>query len=288
MTKIKHILSAILILGSFSACADGNMTPAEYFEYETTDNGVIIYGFNDKGYEAEVKDLIIPSKIKGKKVITIGKKAFQNAKIDSVKIPRTVWKIEDYAFAGSDVDSVIIEEGVESIGEKVFCDCEYLREIRIPKSVRNIYAFALRAPNLSYIYLDGDEDSEPLELDGSPLRGDIEIMKTFNIGTLTYSLSDEELYIHRLEYSNPILYGFYEFPESRTEQKEYGLKYPVKIGESVTIYGERPIKTYCYICADKKNCKLHHVSTSADSVPKPNGFQVFICNKCAREKGLSE
>ena len=219
ITKIKRILSAILILGSFSACADGNMTPAEYFEQETTDNGVIIYGFNDKGYEAEIRDLLIPSKIKGKNVITIEKKAFQNAKIDSVKIPKSVKNIGSSAFAGSDVESVIIEEGVEQIGEKAFCDCEYLREIRIPKSVRNIDAFALRAPNLSYIYLDGDEDSKPLELDGSPLRGDLEILETFNIGGL-YDLSDEELYIHRLEYSNPILYGFYEFPESRTEQIE--------------------------------------------------------------------
>ena len=59
-----------------------------------------------------------------------------------VIIPNGVDRIPDYAFSGSDLRSVMIPEGVISIGDGAFNDCMELKSISIPPGVKNIGPFA--------------------------------------------------------------------------------------------------------------------------------------------------
>ena len=52
------------------------------------------------------------------------------------------WQAEGFA-SSEDITSVVIEEGITSIGESAFLDCRELREVSIPSTVSSIgeYAF---------------------------------------------------------------------------------------------------------------------------------------------------
>lgn len=116
--NVKKIISILLIL--LMMFNNFIYVPAEQREtfisgnwiYEVVSDGVVI-----TGYTGEVCDLIIPSTIDEKKVVVIGKKAFDNNnKIKSVIIPNSVRTINIYAFS----------------------NCTALKSITIPASVENI------------------------------------------------------------------------------------------------------------------------------------------------------
>ncbi len=291
MNKIKLCIISGLVLVFFSSCADEKSTPADYFDYEQEAEEIVITGFSDKGEDAEIGNLVIPSKIKGKNVVLIDSNAFRaQTNFTSVKIPKTVREIETCAFAETVIESVTFENGVESIGMGAFIHCDYLNEITLPESVHYIGIAAFYCPNLTDIYINGDENSEPIITSRwDNLHRKSTIMDNFRISESQCS-SDVEWFIHdKLEFSNPIIYGLFDFPENKTELEVlYGLdlNFPLKKGQQVTITGDRPIKANCYYCGDEKYCKLRYVTNTSSAIPKSNGFQVFVCNKCSKEKGL--
>ncbi len=81
--------------------------------------------------EAETGNIVIPSKINGKKVTTIGYQAFKERSIvKTVKIPDTVTTIGTEAFYGcSNLTEVTIGENVSTIGAYAFNSCKALTEI---------------------------------------------------------------------------------------------------------------------------------------------------------------
>lgn len=88
-------------------------TSAECFTYRINNGECTVIGLKDK----TLTELIIPAEIEGCPV-------------------KEIW---DMAFSGCEVlTSVVIPEGVESIGRHVFRECEKLEVIDIPKSVNYI------------------------------------------------------------------------------------------------------------------------------------------------------
>lgn len=78
-------------------------------------------------YIGDDVDVVIPSKIKGKKVTSIGSYAFKKEYFDG---------------PGLDIKSVVIPEGVTNIGLAAFEECEYLEKVTIPSSVTHIRSYA--------------------------------------------------------------------------------------------------------------------------------------------------
>lgn len=78
-------------------------------------------------YIGDDVDVVIPSKIKGKKVTSIGSYAFKKEYFDG---------------PGLDIKSVVIPEGVTNIGLAAFEECEYLGKVTIPSSVTHIRSYA--------------------------------------------------------------------------------------------------------------------------------------------------
>ena len=110
-------------------------TPAEDFGYQTNDDGSI----SISKYYGSAKEIVIPKKIKGKRVTGIYTLAFYDSKLTSVIIPDGVTCIGDGAFFNCDfLTSVTIPDSVTSIGKRAFYRCASIETITIPDGVTGI------------------------------------------------------------------------------------------------------------------------------------------------------
>ena len=83
--------------------------------------------------------VVIPSKINGVPVETIGNTAFQNSAVTSVTIPDSVTAIYSGAFANcSQLTNISIPNSVTFIGFSTFEHCTSLKSITLPSSLRSI------------------------------------------------------------------------------------------------------------------------------------------------------
>ena len=88
---------------------------------------------------------IVPSKIRGYTVVSIGYNAFNECdQLESIVIPDGVKNISEYAFRRcTSLKNVIIPQTVKKIDEGAFFECSSLTEIRLPEGLtvlsRNIF-----------------------------------------------------------------------------------------------------------------------------------------------------
>ena len=132
-------------------------TPTKYFEYKEVDGYIIIMSYT--GTDGNV---VIPSEIDGKKVMALGGKVFFcNEFVTSVELPGTIVEIPTYAFYKcSNLEKVVIPEGVKFIGMHAFEDCTSLTSVQIPDSVVTIGDFAFcKCTNLSDVGMSGNVQS---------------------------------------------------------------------------------------------------------------------------------
>lgn len=91
------------------------------------------------GYVGTDTVVVIPSKINGITVETIGHTAFRYSSVTSVTIPDSVTFISDSAFAYcSKLTNISIPNSVTSIGFSAFGGCTKLESITLPSSLRSI------------------------------------------------------------------------------------------------------------------------------------------------------
>ena len=111
------------------------------YTYEKNASGITI----TRCEEILPADVEIPAEIDGLPVTSIGKQVFAGRDMKSVVIPEGVTSIGAYAFAGcTSLTSITIPDSVFSIGEYAFQSCISLESVTIPDSVTSIkeYAFA--------------------------------------------------------------------------------------------------------------------------------------------------
>ena len=155
-----------------------------------------------KKYKGTATDVVIPEKINGKTVTTIGKQAFGKKKLTSVvipegvetieqgaftanllttiKLPSTVKKIDTMAFAANNnLSKVELNEGLEFIGQRAFMkDSSLTGEITIPSTVKTVMTSAFNQSGVTGLLLKGDKDSNAVNLH-SGLNGEtIEYVKS--------------------------------------------------------------------------------------------------------------
>lgn len=94
----------------------------------------------------ELKKINIPDG-----VTSIGKSAFQNAKIETIDIPSSVKSIGEWAFAATQLKEVTIPEGITSIADSCFWACFNLTKVNLPESLETIgnSAFQLCAAEIT-------------------------------------------------------------------------------------------------------------------------------------------
>ena len=129
------------------------------YSFKIIDDGIEItdyrYKLRDKFYNRHETELVIPSKIMGKEVKVIGKKAFYGHEFDSVIIPDTVEIIESYAFTGARIKTLTLSNNVKIIGESAFLYCE-LNDLILPNSLEEIgdYAFSFNSWNYTVDHIN--------------------------------------------------------------------------------------------------------------------------------------
>ena len=124
-------------------------------KYETTiPHGITVIGESAFENYKELSNIIIPES-----VVYIGKNAFKDSSVKSVRIPKSVKEIDNNAFCFcNSLQSVIIEQGVESIGAYAFFGCPALSTVDVPYSVVNI---GFRA--FGYVPNDNGEGAKKIE-----------------------------------------------------------------------------------------------------------------------------
>lgn len=101
-------------------------------------NGTVEIKPSFPGYSGNL--LVVPAKLAGKTVTSIGESAFYGCKtIRNIILPDTIVEIKDQAFIDcTELTSISIPDGVTSIGGKAFMVCTSLTSISIPNSVTTI------------------------------------------------------------------------------------------------------------------------------------------------------
>ena len=104
------------------------------YKYESVDGGVMI-----TGYTGNDKALVVPEKIDGKTVISVGEAAFDTSQIESIELPETVTQIGKYAFRRcGKLKNVVIKGKITEIADGAFNYCMVLEKIEIPDTVERI------------------------------------------------------------------------------------------------------------------------------------------------------
>ena len=74
----------------------------------------------------------------------IGKNMFRDLKLVSVKLPKTITKIDDYAFYNCSILKVVeIHEGLKVLGSYALKNCSSITEISLPDGMEDIGSYAL-------------------------------------------------------------------------------------------------------------------------------------------------
>ncbi len=96
-----------------------------------------------KKYKGTDKDVVIPDKIDGVTVEKIARQAFSGTKkepllVDSVVFNKGMKEVNAGAFMLSTVKTVVINEGLEKIGDMAFSNCANLENINFPNSLASL------------------------------------------------------------------------------------------------------------------------------------------------------
>lgn len=92
------------------------------------------------GYGSSIPEAVIPERIGGYAVVAFGSGSFSDlSALERVACPTTLRHIEDYAFSRCPhLESIELDEGLESIGHTAFYLCNRLAGISVPSTVRHI------------------------------------------------------------------------------------------------------------------------------------------------------
>ena len=132
MKKYLCILFAVLLLLTLAACGNERKT-----EYRLQEDGksYLLYCYAGKNGEA----VVIPDTYNGLPVTAIGGGAFMDSGIRSVVLPEGIVSIGEYAFSGChSLESVTLPSTLTELGSAAFNDCQKLDHVVIPAGVKDL------------------------------------------------------------------------------------------------------------------------------------------------------
>lgn len=120
-------------------------------DYEVEDD---LGGVNILRYRGEGGKVSLPSVIGGKTVLKVDEHAFRGTEITNVVIPGTIRTIETHAFSGCDkLEQLTVGDGVDTIEDYAFANCPKLTLVSLPDGIKEIGSGAFRdCPNIMLTY----------------------------------------------------------------------------------------------------------------------------------------
>lgn len=203
---LAFLLVALLLCGQFAFAEE---TPEVFsagdYEYILSEEDTAII----TKYSGSEEELIIPEELDGYAVTGIGEAAFYEGKMTSVVIPEGVGSIGEAAFSGCELlTAVTLPESLESTGISAFSHCIVLENVVIPEGVKKIDIAS---------FADCYELREITLPDGLESIGDSAFASCPKLKSVNFPESLTEI-------------GFYAFPGSNLKE--------IVIPESVNFIGE--------------------------------------------------
>lgn len=192
--------------GNYSEAAK-KANSSKDFKYVKVSGGVEI-----TKYKGKSKKVVIPDKIAGKKVVSIGKFTFHNndtitsvtmpdtvtaikrggfqncTKLKSVKLSKKLENIDYSAFKNSGITSIKMPDTVKKVGMLAFQECSNLKSVELSEKIRDIPMACFSGDKkLEKINLDNIE-SIGLEAfrDNEALLGSINLSNVYNVDRLAF------------------------------------------------------------------------------------------------------
>jgi hypothetical protein len=134
----------------------------------------IIWGGNLQEYNGTEKNLVIPNRIDGIVVTSIGIGAFRGKELRSVVIPDTVRAIYDDAFSMNHLSSVTIPNSVEEIFDHAF-ENNQLTQVKLSKNIITLGLGAFAGNRLSQV-------SIPMQVMQRGIEMQFQLMQAFDAG----------------------------------------------------------------------------------------------------------
>ncbi len=127
-------LAVLFIRGKMKKKEEGTQFYGGY-NYEILNGDVVL-----EEYLGSEEEIVVPSEVEGKKVVSIAKDTFKNnTYVKKIVIPGSVRAVGVSAFKGCiNLESLEIEEGTEFIASYAFRNCKALKTVKLPDSLTEI------------------------------------------------------------------------------------------------------------------------------------------------------
>jgi hypothetical protein len=171
---MKKLLIALII---FVICSYSIIAQSENdFEIIQKGGGITI-----TGYTGTQTEIVIPAKISGIAVYSIGRSAFSNKKLTKITLPTGLKTIDDSAFANNRLTAVVIPNTVTAIINDAFSDNQ-ITEIVLPNQLTFLGGGAFARNKIENLTIPASLD----HLYGGTFRGcPIKTLKLGGVKTIT-------------------------------------------------------------------------------------------------------
>lgn len=130
---IVFLMSMMLVLSIITFVNADEVIKSGDYSYIVKDNEAVIVK-----YSGSEKDISIPSDLDGYPVVEIGESAFFACFADSVIIPEGVNTLGKESFSCSNLKKIVLPDSLKTIDELAFSNCHELVELSIPEGVEKI------------------------------------------------------------------------------------------------------------------------------------------------------
>ena len=212
--KVICFVLAVLVIGISSVYIYFAWDIGEFSVIEGSERGTVII----TDYTGSDKDVVVPKRLRGKKVISI----------------------DDSAFKGTDITSVVIGDNVKSIGNNVFQNCEQLQSVDMGSSLEtmgnmafagctslNSVKFSPVLNDMGHMTFGNIENNVELDINGNPnFVVDNGVIYSADYKILYESFISADLSSYKLPESVVELrpYAFYSQPELKNLVINDGIK----------------------------------------------------------------
>lgn len=145
------------VVNKTNACCIREIQNEAFFGVSECELGLVIthyYGFDTR--------IIVPPVLYNKRVVKIGKKAFESIKCEAVILPDTILEIENEAFRQCiSLREIELGTQIEKIGEWAFMWCKSLKTITLPETLKSIGRECFMNSGIEYVVLPGSLHTVP-------------------------------------------------------------------------------------------------------------------------------
>ena len=197
--KVICFVLAVIIAGGAGGYVYFTWDVGEYETIEGAQSGTVII----RNYIGEETDVVIPNRLRGKKVVSI----------------------DDSAFKGTDITSVVLNKYIVSIGVNAFQNCEKLTRVDMGKAVKSIgngafsncpelteVKFAPTVSKIGHVIFGNNEKLTTLDLNGNENYKFVDgILYSSDMTTMYESLVSTDMSSYKLPETvvNLNAYAFY-------------------------------------------------------------------------------